>query len=135
MYLVDTNVFLEIFLRREHSPEAKKFLRQTPFSDIYVSDHSLDTLGIILFKHNMFNAYVHFIKDLFLDGGVWRIQLALENIQKVGDAAKKYNLNYHDAYQYVTAELYDLTLVSLNDAFDQTERGRKPPAALVKNDG
>jgi hypothetical protein len=36
--------------------------------------------------------------------------------------AKKFALDFDDAYQYVVAEKYDLQLVSFDADFDRTER-------------
>ncbi len=132
MYLVDTNVFLEIFLRRQNSSITKRFLRETPFSHIYVTDLSIYTIGTIMFKHGLHSAYKQFISDLFSGGEVWRIQLIEDNTQSIAETAEKYALNFHDAYQYVAAQLYNLTMVSYNEAFDATERGRKVPADLLE---
>ena len=134
MYIIDTNIFLEIFLHRGKSSEAKKFLSQTPFSHIYVTDVSLYTIGLLLFKNNGHQAYLHLLNDLFQKGEVWRIQLVMENMQKVVEVSQKYALSYNDAYQYAAAEFYNLILVSYNDVFDKTERGRKTPAELLKEE-
>lgn len=45
--------------------------------------------------------------------------------------AQRFNLDFDDAYQYVAAEKYDLTLVSFDSDFDQTERGRRTPAEVL----
>jgi predicted nucleic acid-binding protein len=133
MYLVDTSIFLEIFLRRQRSKEAKRLLSTTPFNELYITDLSLHTIGNILFKHNLYTSYIQLINDLFIKNEVWRIQLGTDMIDKVVKVAEKYSLDYIDAYQYAAAELYDLTLVSFNDVFDRTEKGRKEPVALLRS--
>ena len=134
MYLVDTSVFLEIFLKRGRSPEAKKFLTQTSYSNLYITDITLYTLGLILFKHHGHQAYMHLLNDMFQKGEAWRIQLLLENMNKVVEVSQKYELSFNDAYQYVAAEIYGLTLISYNDVYDKTERGRKPPADVLREE-
>lgn len=134
MYLVDTSIFLEIFLRREQSGEAKRFLSRTPFNELYVTDLSLHTLGIILFKQNMQTAYFQLLNDLFKKGEVWRIQLGTDLTDKIVQIAKKYNLNYVSAYQYAAAELYDLTLVSCDKVYDKTDRRSKLPGTLLSEE-
>nr|HID14904.1 PIN domain-containing protein [Anaerolineae bacterium] len=42
-----------------------------------------------------------------------------------------FRLDFDDAYQYVAAEEYGLTLVSFDTDFDRTERGRKTPAQVL----
>jgi predicted nucleic acid-binding protein len=42
----------------------------------------------------------------------------------------RYNLDFDDAYQYITAEKNDLTLVSFDADFDRTEGGKKSPEVI-----
>jgi len=49
MYLVDTNIFLEIFLKQEKSNECKDFLNQN-IQHLMVTDFTLHSIGI--FEHN-----------------------------------------------------------------------------------
>lgn len=44
---------------------------------------------------------------------------------------ERFNLDFDDAYQYVAAEKYNLTIVSLDSDFDRTERGRRDPAEVL----
>ncbi len=134
MYLIDTNVLLEIFLQRERSPEAKRFLRLTPFSNIYVTDLSIYSIGLSLFKADLQDTYLKFLNDLFNNGEVWRVQLMMDNMPKVSETAQKYQMNFHDAYQYTSAEIYSLILVSFNPVYDRTENGYKTPGALLKEE-
>jgi len=45
--------------------------------------------------------------------------------------AKRFNLDFDDAYQYAAAEKYILTLVSHDRDFDGTELGRTTPAKVL----
>lgn len=134
MYLIDTNILLEIFLQRERSPEAKRFLRIIPFSNIYVTDLTIYSIGLSLFKANLPDTYLTFLNDLFTNGEVWRVELMMDNMPKVAETAQKYQMNFHDAYQYVSAEIYSLILVSFNDVYSRTELGYKTPASLLKEE-
>ncbi len=51
MYLLDTNIFLEILLGQEKKDECKKFLIANE-DNIFISDFSLHSIGVILFRHN-----------------------------------------------------------------------------------
>jgi predicted nucleic acid-binding protein len=44
---------------------------------------------------------------------------------------RKFGLDFDDAYQYLAAVKYDLTLVSFDSDFDRTERGRRTPADVI----
>lgn len=49
MYLIDTNVFLEILLKREKSEKCKKFLEDNR-GKLNITDFSLHSVGVILFR-------------------------------------------------------------------------------------
>jgi len=42
----------------------------------------------------------------------------------------EFKLDFDDAYQYIAAEKYDLTIVSFDSDFDRTTRGRKTPSEI-----
>ena len=42
-----------------------------------------------------------------------------------------FSLDFDDAYQYATAEHFDLAIVSFDADFDRTDRGRLTPSAAM----
>ena len=44
----------------------------------------------------------------------------------------QFRLDFDDAYQYVAAEKYGLTLVSFDADFDRTKPGRKTPDEVLR---
>ncbi len=62
MYLVDTNIFLEILLKQEKSKECKKFLEKN-IGKLNITDFSLHSIGVILFKQNKDELFLKFIND------------------------------------------------------------------------
>ena len=49
MYLIDTNVLLELLLEQEEADQAEQFLRAIPGQQLYISEFALYSIGIILF--------------------------------------------------------------------------------------
>ena len=49
MYLVDTNIFLEILLNDPNKLNCEKFLNDN-INNLYISDFSLHSIGIILWR-------------------------------------------------------------------------------------
>jgi len=45
---------------------------------------------------------------------------------------ERFNFDFDDAYQYVIAEKYNLTIISFDTDFDRTERGRKTPVEILE---
>jgi predicted nucleic acid-binding protein len=72
-----------------------------------------------------------FIRDLFESGGVMLLHLEAEEVLQVLEIMQRFHLDFDDAYQYVAAEKYDLTLVSFDADFDRTPRGRRTPGEMI----
>jgi predicted nucleic acid-binding protein len=51
MYLIDTNIFLEILLAQKQKNICKEFLVSN-IEQIYISDFSLHSIGVLLFRNN-----------------------------------------------------------------------------------
>ena len=54
-----------------------------------------------------------------------------DKLNFLGLAAQTFNLDFDDAYQYATAEHFDLAIVSFDADFDRTDRGRLTPSAAM----
>ena len=132
MYLVDTNIIVEILLRQAKAEEAKRFLESTVPENLFLTEFSLYSLGIILLRRKMHDTFLRALDDLLVTGGIRIVRLGLEGMQDVVHAARMFNLDFDDAYQYAAAEKYGLTIVSFDADFDHTERGRKAPGEILE---
>ena len=131
--LLDTNVVLEFLLKQPHAMEVKQLLEEVPFSDIGLSVFTVDSLGVYLTRRQTPHLFTEFLDDWLIDGNVTQLGLRPEDLHKVVEVARLFNLDFDDAYQVVTAEKYDLILVSFDAHFDSTPRGRKRPADLLSS--
>lgn len=130
--LVDTNIFLEVLLEQEaRENEAKKFLTKTDTHEFFISDFSLHSIGLILLKRKKADAFRKFLADIMKNAGTTVALLNADEMEVVADHAATFNLDFDDAYQYAVAEKYDLTIVSFDDDFDGTTRGRSEPSAIA----
>jgi len=59
------------------------------------------------------------------------LSLGSEDIVRVEQVAVAFGLDFNDAYQYVIAEKFDLTLVSFDTDFDRTDKKRIIPAGII----
>jgi hypothetical protein len=130
MYLVDTNVWLERLLDQARSEEVGEFLGRLPSERLFITDSSFHSIGLVLCKLNKAEALLRFVRDAFTEGAVVLVRLEPEDSRQVVSTMEQFALDFDDAYQYVAAEKYDLTLISFDSDFDHTERGRKRPAEL-----
>ena len=63
MYLLDTNILLELLLKREHANSVMHFL-QTPGITCSISDFSFHSIGLFLFNKDKKELYLRFANDI-----------------------------------------------------------------------
>jgi len=131
MYLLDTNVWLERLLDREHSEDVARFLNRIPGDHLFITDFSLHSIGVILARLKQAEALVRFLDDAFNYGAVRLVHLMPPDLAQVVERISQFHLDFDDAYQYVAAEKYDLILVSFDKDFDRTGRKRKTPGEIL----
>jgi len=134
MYLLDTSIILELLLDQRKADEVERFLRNTPPEHLYLSEFALYSLGIILLRHGMHAIFLQLVEDLLMTGAIGVARLGLEDMGDVVHAARRFDLDFDDAYQYAAAEKYNLAILSFDDDFDRTERGRDPARVIVLTD-
>jgi len=132
VYLVDTNIWLEVLLEQDRKHEAHRFLTDIDPSYLNVTDFTIYSIGIILSKLGELDLLERFYKDVIYESNVNIISLAKTDMFKVIKIEKKYGLDFDDAYQYVSAEEYDLKIVSFDSDFDKTDIGRISPTDALK---
>jgi len=130
---LDTNLFLEIILGQEKAAEVKALLSETDQHEFFLSDFSLHSIGILLFRRKRHEAFRLFLKDMLLKAGMVMVYLDARDMETVINEAQHFNLDFDDAYQYVTAQKHNLTMVSFDSDFDRTQRGRQTPAQILGN--
>lgn len=62
MYLVDTNIFLEILLNQKKSQLCKQFLNDN-IGSLSITDFSLHSIGVVLFRFNETDIFSKFLND------------------------------------------------------------------------
>ena len=127
MYLVDTNIWLEVLLEQAKNAESHEFLETTESSLLHITDFSFYSIGIVLTRLRKSDVLNKFISDVIIESNVSIIRLDPEGIREIIKIEKKWGLDFDDSYQYVSAEKHDLTIVSFDSDFDRTEKGRITP--------
>lgn len=114
MYLIDTNIFLEILLQQDKSKNCKLFLDKN-IGSINISDFSLHSIGVILFKNNKENIYLKFIYDSLQK--IELLSLPKNSYSELNAIKKKYNLDFDDSYQYSICKYHNLKLITMDNDF------------------
>lgn len=114
MFLVDTNIFLEILLAQDKKEECKQFLAEN-IGDVNISDFSVHSIGVILFRYNEEHLFERFISDVVSNMSVLSLPPTL--LPETIEAKVKFNLDFDDAYQYSLAKSNDLKIVTMDKDF------------------
>jgi hypothetical protein len=130
VYLLDTNIFLELLLEQEESGSVRSLLTRTSPDELAVSDLAFHSIGIIVYQKNSASLFSEFVRDLFGDGGIAILGLGSGDMARVEEVSTAFRLDFDDAYQYVTAEKFNLALVSFDADFDRSDRKRLVPAQI-----
>ena len=113
-FLVDTNIFLEILLGRAKKESCKGFLEKN-MGELSITDFSLDSIDVILFRYHKKALFDDFIKDVMPK--VDLLSLPLKSYPDLLAASKSSGLDFDDAYQYCVTECYGLKLATLDSDF------------------
>lgn len=131
-YLLDKNIWLERMLDQERSADVAEMLALIPSDQLYLTDFSLHSIGVILYRLKQHQTYSQFIEDVLIDGAARLLTVPPEAMAELTGIAQRFNLDFDDAYQYTASQRHNLRLVSLDKDFDRTERGRQTPGAIVQ---
>ncbi|HBQ28217.1 MAG TPA: VapC toxin family PIN domain ribonuclease [Desulfotomaculum sp.] len=116
MFLVDTNVFLEILLRQDKKESCKKFLDNN-IGNLNITDFSLHSIGVILFKYGKEDILQKFVEDVLPTTQL--LSLPMELYREVVNVRKSLNLDFDDAYQYSMAKYCGLKVVTMDKDFEK----------------
>jgi len=129
-FLVDTNLWLELLLGQQRAQEVRQLLQQRLGSEFALTEFSLYSIGIILTRLNQDDLFARFVADALEQAGTRLLRLSAVDMKALLAVRKQFGLDFDDAYQYVAAEKFNLTLLSFDKDFDRTARGRLTPSAL-----
>ena len=130
MYLADTNIFLEALLEQDKKDDVQTFLQTIDLSEIFITDLSLHSIGIILYQLKHSEIFSTFIGDIIVDG-IGILSLSHEELKTLNLTADKFSLDFDDAYQYAVATKYELQIFSFDTDFDRTEKKRMEPIEVL----
>lgn len=133
MFLIDTNVWLELLLMQEKADEVHKFFMNIDADLLAITDFSLYSIGIILTRLKKDELFRSFISDTIEDSNVRIVRLNTDDLKYLPTTCHKYQFDFDDAYQYVASEKYELIFVSFDGDFDRTDRKRRTPLEALKD--
>jgi predicted nucleic acid-binding protein len=132
IFLVDTNIWLELLLEQEKSEDVKKFLSKADSENLAISEFTIYSIGIILDRLDKMALFSQFLDDVVIGTNIRRIVLAPHELKKLAGNAKIFDLDFDDLYQYISAKELNCRIVSFDSDFDRTEMGRLSPKQAIE---
>lgn len=114
MYLLDTNILLEILLAQGKSDVCRRFLTDHA-RKLYMSDFALHSIGVILIRNGKVELFDIFVKGTLDHIGL--LSLPRHNYGEISQVKASLGLDFDDAYQLLIARAFDLTLVTMDAHF------------------
>jgi predicted nucleic acid-binding protein len=118
MLLVDTNVFLEILLKQDKKEDCKAFLDNN-IGNLNITDFSLHSIGVILFRYGKEEIFRRFVEDVMPNTKL--LSLPMELYREVVNVRKTLKLDFDDAYQYSLAKYHGLKVVTMDKDFEKIQ--------------
>jgi uncharacterized protein len=116
MFLADTNIFLEVLLAGNKAEACKAFLARN-YGKIHISDFSLHSIGVILFRQRLELVFKIFFEDVSINTQI--LSLAKESYVKLPEIKQRFNLDFDDAYQFQVAEDHKLAIATMDKDFNR----------------
>ncbi len=113
-YLLDTNIILEILLDQKRTEEAKQFIVSN-IGNLFLSDFSLHSIGLHLFRKGLQQTFTNFAVDLLPTISI--CGLPIQSYSIIEAKSKELGLDFDDTYQYLTAKNNSLCLVTFDADF------------------
>ena len=118
MYLIDTNIFLEVLLTQEKKEVCKDFLDNN-IENLKISDFSFHSIGVILFRNKKDGVFVEFANDIIPKIEI--VTLTIETYKELAKTKKKVGLDFDDAYQFHIAKEHGLTILTMDTDFNKVK--------------
>ncbi|MBL7113051.1 MAG: PIN domain-containing protein [Bacteroidales bacterium] len=116
-FLFDTNIFLEILLNQDKKEKAKNLIN-IHLNQLFISDFSLHSIGVVLIKQKKFSIFKEFLHDLIPHVTV--LSLPKDKYPDLNKIAQKYDLDFDDPYQTAVAKEFDLAIITMDNDFKKS---------------
>jgi hypothetical protein len=93
MYLIDTNIWLELLLEQERSREFRIFFEKIDSKLLFISEFSLYSIVVILFKLKKESVFDGFLEYLF-KSEIFIARLSLKDMKQLVLIKQKFNLEF-----------------------------------------
>lgn len=133
MYLIDSNVFLELFLDQKRADSCEKLLSEVLEGSIntVVSEFTVHAVEGVLADNP--GAAKRFLESINASINIEVVETALLEEIEIAEMSQDISLDFDDALQYSVAKRENAdAIISFDSDFDKTDLVRKEPGELLK---
>ena len=133
MYLIDTNIFLEILLGQDKCMECEAMINLISKSNelFYVSSFTIHSIEVVMTKNVKIAELLEFLSDI-ASSKIIRIETNSEDEMNALNAMAKLKLDFDDGLQYYACKKYNLKIISYDKHFDKTSIKRLEPTQFKR---
>jgi len=134
MYLVDSNIFLELMLAQARSGECRALLNALRKGDVeaFISDFTVYSIMIIMADLSKMDELRIFLSSLSAYKGITVYRNRLTDMLRAVEIDQKEGLDIEHSIQYASALALGVkAIVSFDNHFDELEIPRVEPAQLI----
>ena len=118
MYLLDTNILLEILLQQEKSSDCENFINNN-LGAVAISDFTLHSIGVILLRSKKYEVFGNFISEVLEKVIVF--SLPMSSYSFISEYSQKTGLDFDDTYQCLVAKHFIMSIVTMDLDFKKVE--------------
>jgi len=133
VYLIDSNIFLEILMQQENSEDCKELLREIAEGEINSMVSKFTVHGVQGMLTENTEALDNFMTNISSLVNLEIIQTSFEEEKHILELAKSRNLDFDDTLQYSVAKRENVdAIISFDSDFDKTDLERKEPEEILE---
>jgi hypothetical protein len=130
-------------LDQEKSDVVSLFFEQISPDDIFVSDFTIHSIGVILSRDRKdiqswskrLDLFSGFLEDLFVNAQIGQLSLIPDELMQVISNMQEYALDFDDAYQLTISQKHDLIIITFDKDFNAKGIRKSTPEEIILNQG
>ncbi len=133
MYLIDTNIILEVLFDRSRAWYALEFLKLIWDGRVegFITDYAMHSIAVILEHKRKADLIPVVFYSLSSFKGLTLLQATISQMVEIAKLSKKTSLDFDDAYQLFFARRLGLKIVSFDHHFDRHTSRIEPKDVLI----
>ena len=126
--LIDTNVFLEVFLNQDRATDCSNFLEKVDRGELqgFVTDFTIHSLAVVLERAGKGDSLRGVFASLSAFQGLTLLHASLLDHSEIALLATEIGLDFDDAYQAYFAQRTNMPVISFDRHFDRVGERREP---------